>query len=183
MAKVYLQKKKCIGCGLEFTRKQKGRNFKRDKCCTAKCRYLHLIGSKAPNYRHGLFIKGNKDGWREGKRLAENKRRAQGAGYFNHAKWENIKAMFGYRCRLCRRSNVNLTIDHRIPISKGGKHDETNIQPLCQSCNSKKRDKFIWREKDWFSGKQINYYLGTERINPPLGERSSNELKPGVHMN
>ena len=35
-------------------------------------------------------------------------------------------------------SEHNLTVDHRIPLAKGGTWDQDNLQPMCQSCNSSK---------------------------------------------
>jgi len=51
----------------------------------------------------------------------------------------DIRAMQGNRCAECRRK-VKLTIDHIIPVSKGGTGDRRNIQLLCGSCNSSKKD-------------------------------------------
>jgi 5-methylcytosine-specific restriction endonuclease McrA len=41
-------------------------------------------------------------------------------------------------CLCCGRSDVKLTPDHVIPLSRGGPNDLWNIQPLCASCNSRK---------------------------------------------
>lgn len=46
----------------------------------------------------------------------------------------------GARCKKCG-STENLSLDHITPISKGGNYDERNLQILCRSCNSQKRDK------------------------------------------
>ena len=37
----------------------------------------------------------------------------------------------GARCRRCRTA-VNLEVDHIIPVSKGGKTEESNLQTLCR---------------------------------------------------
>lgn len=43
----------------------------------------------------------------------------------------------GYRCRNCS-SEENLSIDHIIPWSFGGRTEYDNLQILCRSCNSRK---------------------------------------------
>ena len=53
--------------------------------------------------------------------------------------WEMKKQEYGNRCAICH-SEGKLTIDHIIPLSKGGWHRIDNIQPLCLPCNLKKRD-------------------------------------------
>jgi 5-methylcytosine-specific restriction endonuclease McrA len=46
-------------------------------------------------------------------------------------------AVFGNRCAYCKATE-RLTIDHVIPISRGGRHILANIRPSCRSCNSSK---------------------------------------------
>lgn len=48
-----------------------------------------------------------------------------------------IRALYVGGCVRCSRKD-NLSLDHIIPVSKGGKHIRENIQILCRSCNSKK---------------------------------------------
>jgi 5-methylcytosine-specific restriction protein A len=43
-------------------------------------------------------------------------------------------------CVQCGRTD-DLTVDHIVPIAKGGKSDSHNLQTLCRSCNSAKRDR------------------------------------------
>lgn len=45
-------------------------------------------------------------------------------------------------CVLCKKRFSKLTIDHMTALTKGGKHDNSNIQPLCGSCNAKKGNHF-----------------------------------------
>jgi hypothetical protein len=50
----------------------------------------------------------------------------------------------GGRCRRCRRS-INLEMDHIVPVSKGGKTEEANLQVLCRRCNRSKCRKLVPR--------------------------------------
>lgn len=73
-----------------------------------------------------------------------NAQRRRAAGNFNLDGWlakieeENF-------CKICMKSGeeVNLTIDHIIPISAGGTNELDNIQALCRPCNSRKGNKIL----------------------------------------
>lgn len=41
------------------------------------------------------------------------------------------------KCKYCS-SRENLTIDHKLPISLGGKDEKKNLQTLCYGCNQLK---------------------------------------------
>ena len=61
-------------------------------------------------------------------------------GDLTGSQWKEIKLSNNYSCVHCgkREPNIKLTIDHIVPLSKGGLHTMSNVQPLCKSCNSKK---------------------------------------------
>jgi hypothetical protein len=53
-----------------------------------------------------------------------------------------------YTCRICGKSKydkVKLHVDHIIPIAKGGKTEESNLQTLCEVCNLGKSDLNMYR--------------------------------------
>ena len=61
---------------------------------------------------------------------------------------ESIKARDNFTCCNCGNSthvepNLLLEIDHIIPVSKGGRTEEDNLQTLCWKCNRSKGDKII----------------------------------------
>lgn len=71
-------------------------------------------------------------------------RRNRTVGSFTYHEWELLKKQYGYICPCCGSEETKvkkLTVDHVIPISKGGSNYIENIQPLCLMCNLKKRTK------------------------------------------
>lgn len=53
---------------------------------------------------------------------------------------EKVFDINGRICIKCK-SRKNLTLDHIVPVSKGGENYISNLQVLCKSCNSKKNNK------------------------------------------
>jgi len=64
-------------------------------------------------------------------------------GSFTDVEWAALKASYDYTCLCCgkREPEIKLTVDHIIPLEKGGSNYINNIQPLCQSCNRAKGTK------------------------------------------
>lgn len=52
--------------------------------------------------------------------------------------------IYGQRCVGCNQPFPFLTVDHKVPLSKGGTNDPDNLQPLCKRCNSSKYDKIMF---------------------------------------
>lgn len=70
-------------------------------------------------------------------------RRRATPGQVTAKQWKQIILFYGRACAICHipESEVPLTVDHFIPISKGGTNYWYNVWPLCLSCNSRKHDK------------------------------------------
>ena len=53
--------------------------------------------------------------------------------------WKNRRA--SNQCYYCeqRFAAKELTMDHIVPLSRGGKSSKSNIVPCCKSCNSQKK--------------------------------------------
>jgi 5-methylcytosine-specific restriction endonuclease McrA len=56
---------------------------------------------------------------------------------------QNIFLRDNHICQYCNQkfSDKKLTIDHVVPLSKGGRHEWTNVVTACSRCNNVKGDK------------------------------------------
>ena len=64
-------------------------------------------------------------------------RRAAAEGSFTAAQWRALVEAYGGRCAYCGRV-APLEPEHKIPLSRGGTNDISNIVPACRNCNAKK---------------------------------------------
>lgn len=58
-----------------------------------------------------------------------------------------VKLSANFECRFChknfKKKKRMLTVDHIIPLSKGGTNDRQNLQALCLRCNKFKSNHFL----------------------------------------
>lgn len=148
-------------CGSACVNKSR-RQYADEQTCNREYRQRHLEKLKA---RRKEFYIQNKDKeqaqrekWRANNpdyhsqwkkdnavrtRIHEHNRRTrikENGGSFTPQEWEEKLKAHNYQCAMCGIHNEKspLTMDHIIAVSKGGRNDISNIQPLCSKCNCKK---------------------------------------------
>lgn len=75
-------------------------------------------------------------------------RKKAGGGTVTHEQWTEILERFNNQCPGCGSTTEPLTMDHIVPVSNGGSHSASNVQPLCRPCNTRKGTKTI-RYEPW----------------------------------
>lgn len=126
----------------QFVREYRKNNLERDK---ARQRENYYICREARLQYGKEWRQANSEKIRQTARIsqAHSLARKHGAeGTFTFDQWQAICDYYGNKCLACGEQKP-LTIDHIVPISKGGRNDITNIQPLCAYCNNSKQQKII----------------------------------------
>lgn len=67
--------------------------------------------------------------------------------------WKNLRGRG--QCHYCKNRfpAKSLTMDHVIPVSRGGKSTKSNIVPCCKECNNKKKYLLPVEWDDYLKGK------------------------------
>mgnify|MGYP001585303707 CR=1 FL=1 len=125
----------CKFCKKNFKTSRRSQRF-----CSISCgSRSHPSGVKGKKFRK---IKDEVE-WKRYRNWQKNlwhhrRRSAQGSHTFGE--WETLKAQYNWICPACKRKEpeIKLSIDHIIPLSKGGSDNIENIQPLCRNCNCQK---------------------------------------------
>jgi 5-methylcytosine-specific restriction endonuclease McrA len=116
------------------------------KCTKTHCKNISKAkkGSNNPNWKGGLESDPKHRNARSLVNVHKRHSRIKNTGgSFSLEEWNELKKKYGYRCPKCgkKEPDIKLTVDHIIPISKGGNSFISNIQPLCGICNCKKFNK------------------------------------------
>lgn len=89
---------------------------------------------------------------------ARRARERQAEGRYTAKEWRSLCEWFGNYCLRCGAHSL-LTVDHVIPLTKGGANHIGNLQPLCKQCNSIKREQIA----DYRDPIQLGAFLSSLR--------------------
>lgn len=147
---------RCRRCLAELRRERRRQNPERERG-VARARYRrdrekYRAEARARYAKNPEPYKRQAEQWRRrnpAKRsrivsLHRDKRRAAGGRGVTSAQWRAILARTGGHCVYCLQPGR--TIDHFVPIVRGGYHDVANVVPSCRKCNSAKHthDPITW---------------------------------------
>lgn len=124
--------------------KMTGRHFSKETIEKMKHSKPWISGVKSRFWNGGVNSDTDHIQWRNQK---HNTRRRIRVGFtegtFSVAEWKAIKEKYKYFCPACglKEPEIKLTVDHIIPLSRGGENTIDNIQPLCKTCNGRKHIK------------------------------------------
>jgi hypothetical protein len=79
--------------------------------------------------------------YRQHKRVIEARRRARkrgAGGSWTVQDFERLCQSLNHCCYYCGKRCEKLTIEHRIPLSRGGSNHLSNVVPACSDCNTRK---------------------------------------------
>ena len=88
----------------------------------------------------------NKDKNRPSKNARQSVRNRLVSGSKYVIIYKDLKRIYSQPCFNCGSMN-NQSLDHRIPLSRGGEHKIGNMLTLCQPCNASKHSRTIMEWK------------------------------------
>jgi 5-methylcytosine-specific restriction endonuclease McrA len=94
-----------------------------------------IVRATHPEYEQNPRRKAKKVSYQAARRARE----VGVGGSHTQEEWEALCATHGGACAWCGCTDKPLTRDHIVPLSRGGSHDITNIQPLCRRCAEEAR--------------------------------------------
>lgn len=135
----------CKVCQNEYVRDRYANNSEfRDRLNTKRDKWLAEHPDKTKEFAKKASKKYAKT-HPEHVRLYAEQRRASiigNGGSHTLQEWLDLCEKYDNRCLACGRK-VKLTVDHIMPLIRGGTDDIDNIQPLCITCNSRKKTEYI----------------------------------------
>lgn len=142
---------KCVHCEKMFESK-----FEKTKLCSDRCRkqygYLRNADDRRAYSRAWNKKNSKTEAYRDAHKVKWNNRRALMTANPDSIgvplkEWRRIKQRANGHCFYCSARTGRLTMDHVVPLGRGGRHALANVVAACGSCNYSKGDKLLieWR--------------------------------------
>lgn len=122
---------RCGVCAIVRARKgerSRDKSKKRENAARYRERHREELAAK-----QAIYIKSHP----EVALLGIHRRRARKNGTVRAQEWRDKRKFYGGLCAYCL-SAPGVTMDHVVPLAKGGPHHIDNIVPACDSCNKRK---------------------------------------------
>ncbi len=80
------------------------------------------------------------------------KKERERARKLRSSQWWKRKRSSGI-CQYCKNNFLpkELTMDHIIPLARGGKSEKFNVVPCCKECNTKKNQLLPWEWEEYMA--------------------------------
>lgn len=134
----------------EYNARNRDRVRAASKRCYAAHREAYRVISRRNYRKNPARTKQQARAWQKANRkkfsaimvIQNAKRRSRKMGNggrgFTPAHWRALLVRVGGVCAYCRDNKAD-SIDHFVPLVKGGQHDFANLVPACRRCNTLKR--------------------------------------------
>ena len=141
--------RQCPTCGRPFTG-----STNRPVYCSRKCRGIAQYERSAEDRRSATrdWTRLNKHtaAYKQQSAVKLGRRRARKLGSahpLTHKQWQRKLNRANGTCSYCGNKTSELTLDHVIPLCRGGEHSEGNTVAACGPCNYSKGGKLLieWR--------------------------------------
>ena len=131
----------CTVCGAEIL----GRWLSPRKYCSKPCKHKGMFGGKPP--------------LEERTRKAQRNFRERNVPGLTRHEMSILRLQWisqGKGCTYCNQACA--TVDHIVPLNRGGDNQKQNLTPACRSCNSSKGDRLLseWKSYDRRKAKKTN---------------------------
>ena len=140
----FFDSKRCPRCGEWKPRSEFPQNRSRKDGLAGQCKFCASASAMESHKRHPEMIRRarrNYENSHKQERLALGRLRTATNPRLTR-EWHDLLDKYGHRCAACGALG-SLVPDHIVPLTKGGSTLISNIQPLCSSCNNRKRNKII----------------------------------------
>ena len=174
--------KVCGSCQQQKPAAEFNRNRRQRDGLSPHCRECQRVHHRKHYERHKARVLSKTAEWRERhpdkpyEYKSRHRARLAGCeGEFTAEEWAELKRRFRYRCVRCGAFEGSLwapqlSPDHIVPLSRGGKNTIENIQPLCLPCNRWKRSKII-------DFRQRRFGMDKVWMRPPFGQGELKEVE------